>query len=183
MCAAASTMWFSDRYGFGATTALGAGIQCIGLAIASARPPFPVFAIAYLLGGFGVALLDAQANSMLTVLPTNQHAKMMLGHGFYGFGAFVAPLVSTQFAQPTTFMLKHWSFHYLVGLGLGLVNLTTAIAVYRFRNEARMSSVYDSTFTSADPSLLRQKSSSLWTSILLAINKRQTPAVLQSTSS
>lgn len=168
MCAAASTMWFSDRYGFGVTTTLGAAIQCIGLAIASARPPFPVLAIAYFLGGFGVALIDAQSNSILTVLPTNQHTKMMLGHGCYGFGALVAPLVSTQFAQPTTFMLKHWSFHYLVGLGLGLGNLATAVTVHKFRDEARMSHVMrlDLEFTSADPSLFRKKSSSRWMWIL-----------------
>lgn len=137
MCAAASNMWFSDKFGFGTAIVLGATLQCIGLAIASPRPPFPVLAVAYFLGGFGVALIDAQTNSILTVLPTNQHAKMMMGHGCYGLGAFAAPLVSTQFAQPTPFMIKHWSFHYLTGLGLALTNLITAIVVFRFRTDAR----------------------------------------------
>ena len=49
-------------------------------------------------------------------------------HAFYGLGALASPLVATQFAQ-----MRFWSFHYLVSLGLALVNVVQLTAVFKFR--------------------------------------------------
>lgn len=106
-------------------------MQAIGFVIQSPRPPFPLMVISYFISGFGAALQDAQDNGFISVFPSGQHAKMMIGHGFYGLGAFAAPLISTQFAQQ-----EHWTFHYLVSLGLALMNIVSLIAVFRMRRES-----------------------------------------------
>ena len=43
-----------------------------------------------------------------------------------GLGLFIAPFVSTQFAQ-----IPRWSFHFLVSLGLSLSNVALQLAVFR----------------------------------------------------
>ncbi|KAI0064127.1 hypothetical protein BV25DRAFT_1914776 [Artomyces pyxidatus] len=47
-------------------------------------------------------------------------------------GIFSAPLAATQFAK---FKLKHWSFQYLASAGLGILNVATLIAVFRFKTQ------------------------------------------------
>ena len=49
---------------------------------------------------------------------------------FAGVGALSSPLVATQFAQ-----LSHWSFHYLVSMGIALSNAIILIAVFRFKTQ------------------------------------------------
>jgi MFS family permease len=97
----------------------------------SARPSFPLVAFSYIITGFGSSLVIAQSDALLAVLRTNRHAKMMIGHGCFGLGALVAPLASTQFARYP----KHWSFHYMISMGLSLVNTLTLTAVFRFKDE------------------------------------------------
>jgi fucose permease len=47
-----------------------------------------------------------------------------------GAGALCAPLVATQFAQA-----RHWSFHYLVSLGLAISNTIILFVVFRFKTQ------------------------------------------------
>lgn len=49
---------------------------------------------------------------------------------YLGVGAFSSPLIATQFAQRS-----HWSFHYLVLLGIALSNTFSLIAVFRFKDQ------------------------------------------------
>jgi fucose permease len=56
---------------------------------------------------------------------------MMLGSGA---GALCAPLVATQFAQ-----LPHWSYHYLVSLGIAISNTIILVVVFRFKTQDGMS--------------------------------------------
>lgn len=51
-------------------------------------------------------------------------------HAFYGLGAFAAPLVSTQFSQK-----KHWSFHYLISMGIALTGLVAIVGVFRLKRQ------------------------------------------------
>ncbi|KAG9074559.1 hypothetical protein FRC06_010606 [Ceratobasidium sp. 370] len=76
----------------------------------------------------GISLQDAQANGFVAALPNNASAKMGFLHAAYGAGAFVAPLVATQFAQ-----LPRWSFHYLTSLGLAVINAIALLVVFRLR--------------------------------------------------
>jgi fucose permease len=47
-----------------------------------------------------------------------------------GLGAFVAPLLSTHFATQS-----HWSYHYLVSMGLALINVLVLFGVFRLRRQ------------------------------------------------
>ncbi|KAL1760305.1 major facilitator superfamily domain-containing protein [Schizophyllum commune] len=116
----------SERLGFGKVCS--STLQTIAYAIDSPAPPFPVLCIAYAINGVGMAIQDAQANGYVASLKDNSEAKMGFLHAAYGLGALAAPLVSTQFSQK-----KHWSFHYLASMGVGLSSVIIQIAVFRFR--------------------------------------------------
>ncbi|KAG8720741.1 hypothetical protein FRC08_018282 [Ceratobasidium sp. 394] len=120
----------TDRFGFGKVILLGGLLQVVAYCLLAPALPFPVMCIAYAINGFGIALQDAQANGFVAALPNNASAKMGLLHAAYGAGAFVAPLVATQFAQ-----LPRWSFHYLTSLGLAIINAISLLVVFRLRSQ------------------------------------------------
>ncbi|RDB30820.1 Bypass of stop codon protein 6 [Hypsizygus marmoreus] len=120
----------NDRLGFGKTIVIGSLFQIVAYALQGPAPPFPVFIIAYAINGVGIALQDAQANGFVASIKDNAEAKMGFLHAAYGAGALSAPLVATQFAQ-----LRHWSFHFLVSLGLAITNTAILITVFRFRGQ------------------------------------------------
>ncbi|KAG8684870.1 hypothetical protein FRC11_011486, partial [Ceratobasidium sp. 423] len=74
------------------------------------------------------ALQNAQSNSFIAQLPNNASAKMGLLHASYGTGAFIAPLIATQFSQ-----LPRWSFHYLTSLGVAILNSSLLLFVFKLR--------------------------------------------------
>ncbi|KAK0192520.1 MFS general substrate transporter [Armillaria mellea] len=105
----------TPKLGFGKLMVLGSLFQVIAYTLQAPALPFPVFVIAYMINGVGLAFQDAQANGYVACYKHNPESKMGLLHAVYGAGALCAPLVATQFAY-----LPHWSFHYLVSLGLAL---------------------------------------------------------------
>ncbi|KAF7977354.1 hypothetical protein HWV62_4157 [Athelia sp. TMB] len=113
----------TDRLGFGKVVAY-------ALEAAGGSVPFPVFVLGYTINGIGMALQDAQANGYVAGLRDNAEAKMGMLHAAYGAGAFCSPLVATQFAQA-----ERWSFHYLVSLGIALLNTVILIAVFRLKSQ------------------------------------------------
>ncbi|KAL1745818.1 major facilitator superfamily domain-containing protein [Schizophyllum fasciatum] len=125
---AISNVPLSAGLGFGKD--IGAALQIVAYAIDAIAPPFPVLCIAYAINGFGMAVQDAQANGYVASLTEHQETKMGALHAAYGFGALVAPLVSTQFAQ-----MHRWSFHYLASMGLALLNLITSAVIFRFETQ------------------------------------------------
>ncbi|KAH9846506.1 MFS general substrate transporter [Lenzites betulinus] len=127
---AGANVWLTDRFGFGKVMIIGAVAQIIGYALEAPAPPFPVFVAGYFVNGFGIALQDAGANGYVASLKENTSTKMGVLHAIYGVGAFAAPLVSTQFAE-----FHHWSFHYLISLGIALSNSVLLIAVLRFKDQ------------------------------------------------
>ncbi|KAF9239880.1 MFS general substrate transporter [Melanogaster broomeanus] len=120
----------NDRYGFGKVIVLGSTLQVIGYSIAAAAPPFPAFVLGYVINGMGMVLQDAQANGFVASIADNAEAKMGLLHAAYGAGALSSPLVATQFAQ-----LPHWSFHYLVSLGVAAINTFFLIVVFGLKSQ------------------------------------------------
>ncbi|KAM6503464.1 MFS general substrate transporter [Amanita muscaria] len=109
-----------------------AGSICpiVAYSLQAATLPFPVYVMSFTLNGIGMALLDALSNGFVAALKHNANTKMGILHAAYGLGAFCSPLVATQFAQ-----LPHWSYHYLVSLGIAFVNLIIMISVFRFRTQ------------------------------------------------
>ncbi|KAF8155522.1 MFS general substrate transporter [Crassisporium funariophilum] len=125
---ALANIYLTSRFGFGKILVVGSVCQVIAYAIQSSAPPFPVFVLAYVINGAGIAVQDAQANGFVATLKHNAEAKMGVLHAAYGLGAFAAPLVSTQFAQ-----MPRWSFHFLVSLGLAISNTIVLIIVFKFK--------------------------------------------------
>lgn len=126
---ALANVFWTDRYPFGSLI-IGASIcQVVAYSIQSAAPPFPLLCIAYALNGFGISIQDAQANGLVASVHEHASEKMGLLHAIYGVGAFAAPLVATQFAQ-----LRRWSFHFLVSLGIAVVN--TVVLVLTVKNKS-----------------------------------------------
>ncbi|KAJ6595845.1 major facilitator superfamily domain-containing protein [Mycena vulgaris] len=120
----------TDKFGFGKMIALGSLCQIIAYTLQAPAPPFPVFVLSFVINGVGMAIQDAQANGYIASLKHNAETKMGLLHGAYGAGALASPLVATQFSQ-----LHHWSFHYLVSLGLAISNTIVLIVVFRFKTQ------------------------------------------------
>ncbi|KAI0325924.1 MFS general substrate transporter [Cubamyces sp. BRFM 1775] len=125
---AAANVWLTDRLGFGTVMVIGSLSQIVGYALEAPAPPFPIFVLGYAINGFGLSLQNAGANSFVASLKENTSTKLGILHAMYGTGAFASPLVATQFSQ-----MSHWSFHYLVSLGIALFNTASLVAVFRFK--------------------------------------------------
>ncbi|KAK7039467.1 major facilitator superfamily domain-containing protein, partial [Favolaschia claudopus] len=120
----------SNRLSFGKLMVLGSICQIIAYVLQAPAPPFPVFVASFFLNGVGIAIQDAQANGYVASLRHSPEIKMGLLHGAYGAGALVSPLVATQFSQ-----LRHWSFHYLISLGIAITNTVILIWIFRLKTQ------------------------------------------------
>jgi len=60
--------------------------------------------------GIGSAFQGATGNGYVAALKRNGERKMGILHAAYGCGAFVAPLISTQFAELTG---RKWAWVYI----------------------------------------------------------------------
>ncbi|KAH7345202.1 MFS general substrate transporter [Rhizoctonia solani] len=126
-----SMLFVSNCVGFISAAVINSAVcQVLAYSILAPALPFPVMCIAYAINGFGIALQDAQANGFVAELPNNASAKMGLLHAVYGAGAFIAPLIATQFAQ-----LPRWSFHYLTSLGVSVANAIVLLVVFKLRRQ------------------------------------------------
>ncbi|KAK7034549.1 hypothetical protein VNI00_012396 [Paramarasmius palmivorus] len=119
-----------NRFGFGKTIVVGAILHMIASALQSARLPFPVFVMAYVLGGIAISVQDAGASAYVANIKENAETKMGLLHAAYGAGALCAPLVSTQFAQ-----MEQWSYHFLCTLGIGFFASIALSFAFRFKSQ------------------------------------------------
>ncbi|KAG8924709.1 hypothetical protein FRC02_010232 [Tulasnella sp. 418] len=108
----------------------GAALQIAAYAIIAPAPPFPFMCLGYAMCGFALALQDAQANAFIASIPRNASINMGILHAVYGLGAFSAPLVATQFAQR-----PKWSFHFLVSLGISIINTVVLVAVFKLKRQ------------------------------------------------
>ncbi|KAJ7882047.1 major facilitator superfamily domain-containing protein [Mycena olivaceomarginata] len=101
-------MRWTNRVSFGKVCAL---CQAAAYAIQAPAPPFPLFVISFALSGIGIAIQNAQANAYVASLEHNSEIYMGMLH------------CQTQ----------HWSFHYLVSLGLAISNVVILTLTFRFR--------------------------------------------------
>ncbi|KAL1736056.1 major facilitator superfamily domain-containing protein [Schizophyllum commune] len=128
-----SNVYLSDKLGFGKT------MFSIAYIMQIPAPVFPVFAIAFFFAGFGLSLQNAGSSSFVGGLknPSTMVGIMMSA---YGLGAFLAPLVATQFSK-----LEKWSYFYIITLGLNCANAALILAVFRLRtyNELMASAGYE----------------------------------------
>ncbi|KAF7316208.1 MFS domain-containing protein [Mycena indigotica] len=123
------------KIGFGRMIVLGlyfttcALCQVVAYSIQAPAPPFPLFILSFGINGFGNAVQNAQTNTYVASLGKNSELYMGMLHASYGAGALSSPLIATQFVSSS-----HWSFHYLVSLGLAILNITILATRFKFRN-------------------------------------------------
>ncbi|KAF7319043.1 MFS domain-containing protein [Mycena chlorophos] len=139
---------WASKIGFGRMIIVNIGAlgQVVAYTIQAPAPPFPVFVISFGINGLGNAiqvrplcdihpqklkqpLQNAQTNTYVASLGKNSEFYMGLLHASYGAGALSSPLIATQFAS-----MPRWSFHYLVSLGLAVLNVTVLTLTFRFRS-------------------------------------------------
>ncbi|RPD57708.1 MFS general substrate transporter [Lentinus tigrinus ALCF2SS1-6] len=126
--AAALNVYLTDRFGFGKVLFFGALSQLVGYALEAPAPPFPLFVLGQFFMGLGIALQLSGANTFVAGLKQHVSTRLAVLHACYGAGALSSPLVATQFSQ-----MPRWSFHYLVSLGLALINVCMIASVFKFR--------------------------------------------------
>ncbi|KAK7438384.1 hypothetical protein VKT23_017996 [Stygiomarasmius scandens] len=133
LTAGAVNVFYSEKVVFGKAVAGAAFVQIIANAIqaASIHLPFPVFVITFYIGGFSIAMQDAQSNGYIASVKRNGATKMGVLHAAYGVGALLAPLVSTQFSKNPSF----WSLFYTVSTGIAIFNLICLLAVFRLKGK------------------------------------------------
>jgi fucose permease len=100
----------------------------IAYSIQASAPPLPVFLFAFVFTGMGISIQVSQSTGYVAALQS--HTRMGIFEACYGFGAFCAPLVATQFANS-----KRWSFHFLVSLGIALTSIGIAAWVFKFKHQ------------------------------------------------
>ncbi|THH32029.1 hypothetical protein EUX98_g2166 [Antrodiella citrinella] len=128
-------VYLNDRFGFGKASTFhlrceGACIQLVAYVLLSTGGPFPVMCLGFGFVGCGLALQNAQANGFVGSAKEHASTKFGLLHASYGMGAFIAPLVATQFSQQ-----RHWYFHYVISAGISLSNIVILYLVFRFRSQ------------------------------------------------
>ncbi|KAK9463723.1 major facilitator superfamily domain-containing protein [Lipomyces oligophaga] len=138
---AVSTLWLANSIGFiiigvlsqfiytriGRNVMISGGplLLVIMYAMIIPSPPFPVVAVAFFVGGLGMALIIGQVNVYLSHL---EPMEILFGivHGSYGIGATISPLVATALISKGVY----WSNFYAILLGLNV--LTAAFSSWAF---------------------------------------------------
>ncbi|KAK1225385.1 hypothetical protein PQX77_011675 [Marasmius sp. AFHP31] len=91
-----------ERLGFGRVIVAGAFLHMIASAIQSAKVPYPVFIMAYTLGGIGISTIDAGASAYVANLKENPETKMGLLHAAYGLGGIGCASLALVFRFKST---------------------------------------------------------------------------------
>ncbi|KAH9847463.1 MFS general substrate transporter [Lenzites betulinus] len=135
---AIANVWLTDKLGFGKVLLLGSVLQIAAYSMMIPGGPFELMCFAFVLIGFGLSLQNSHANGFVASSRHHVSTKICLLHATYGFGALVAPLISTQFAEQ-----KHWSFHYMISAALYILNTTMIWFVFRGKRQEEVKAEVD----------------------------------------
>ncbi|EJD53990.1 MFS general substrate transporter [Auricularia subglabra TFB-10046 SS5] len=160
-CGSFSIFFLLEKFGFGKVVAFGAALQTAAYAVQSIAPPFPVFVFCSFLNGVGMSFQDTTGNGFVASLKRDGAHKMGLLHAFYGLGAFVAPLVATQFLP-----MKHWSFFYFTSTGLALSVASALASVFRFKRQAALFEETNTDYYREEPGATEPTSGSIMKHVL-----------------
>ncbi|KIY47903.1 MFS general substrate transporter [Fistulina hepatica ATCC 64428] len=126
-------VWLDSKLGIGKVMLMGAVVQLCAYIMMAPCPPFPVYCLAYCFVGFGMSLQNAQANGFVGSLKTNMTTKLGIMHAAYGFGAFCSPFAATHFSES-----KHWSYHWIISIGLAFTNCLALLLVFRGKRQDQL---------------------------------------------
>jgi fucose permease len=132
--AVVSTIWISNAVGFilaafvsdllraklgrAKCLMLSESICIVAYTIVASPVPFPVVVVAFMLIGFGQAVTIALNNVFLANL-ANSTVVLGAGHGSYGIGGTIAPLLATAMVSAGL----HWSRFFIIAIGIRMINL------------------------------------------------------------
>lgn len=99
---------------------IGALLQILAHVLRTWMPPFPLYAVTFLLASLGQAFNDTHAN---TFVSSQRGAHRWLGfiHAMYMAGCLAGPFVATAVASANAD--SQWNLFYIFPLGLGVINL------------------------------------------------------------
>ncbi|QKX58540.1 uncharacterized protein TRUGW13939_05665 [Talaromyces rugulosus] len=111
----------ATRYGRSKTAIFCQIVLVAGFLIVACKTPFPAVVVSYFLLGLGIAINLALNNVFLANL-ANGTELLGVGHGSYGIGGTIAPLIATAMASHGI----HWSYFFFITLALAAFNLPFA---------------------------------------------------------
>lgn len=113
--------WMNRKFGRWGVAIIGPTCQFICYLINVFAPPFPVFVIAYAIGGIGNGTVEAAWNSWVGGL---ENANLLMGllHGFYGAGGIICPSVFTAVIDSG----RQWNICYSIMIAMGGINIILA---------------------------------------------------------
>ncbi|KAK5049400.1 hypothetical protein LTR84_004329 [Exophiala bonariae] len=112
------------RLSLGTTLTLGAILQLASQLLRFWNPPFPLFAVTFLLTALGQAYQDSFSNTFVASLPV-AHRWLGFIHAMYMLGCLTGPFIATPVASNTK-----WYLTYAVEAGLGAVNLAFVLFAF-----------------------------------------------------
>ena len=143
---------------------VGHACQLVSWIIQAPAPPFPLFVIAYFLGGFGFAMQvipivvklsathflkpqfqDAQLNGFVAALEHHKEIRICIIHAFFGVYRLVLPFFAERISGLGALVVPlvstkfadspHWSFHYLTSIGVAFICIVCSSLVFRFKKQ------------------------------------------------
>ncbi|KAI0367661.1 MFS general substrate transporter [Pilatotrama ljubarskyi] len=132
---AVANVWLTDKFGFGKVRSV---LQIFAYGMMAPGGPFALMCLAFTLIGFGLSLQNSHANGFVASSRNHVSTKICVLHATYGFGALVAPLVSTYFAGQ-----RHWSFHYMISGALYVLNTVVLWLVFRGKRQEEIKAEVD----------------------------------------
>ncbi|ROT42591.1 MFS general substrate transporter [Sodiomyces alkalinus F11] len=112
----------------GGLLAVGTVVQIIAHALRVWNPPFPLFAVTFMIVSVGQAYQDTGGNTYCSGV-VRAHLWLAFIHAMYAGGCLVAPFVSTAVATANT--PSRWYLYYAFPLGIGVFNSAATIFAFR----------------------------------------------------
>ncbi|MCO5585397.1 hypothetical protein L7F22_039330 [Adiantum nelumboides] len=128
--AAIVTPQILKKFTVGRSFTLATAVAIIPAAVIAAGSPFPAMAVMYALFGLSIGVMEALANTWISLRP-NKRVRLSCLHFSYGLGALCAPLAGSPF------VISGLDFHhfYFASLGLCVLNTLFVTASFKLRKE------------------------------------------------
>ncbi|OKP14233.1 Bypass of stop codon protein 6 [Penicillium subrubescens] len=120
LIAALSNSIICQNLDLGLILLLGAALQILAHVLRTWLPPFPLYAVTFLLASLGQAYNDTHANTFVTSV-RKAHRWLGFIHAMYMAGCLVGPFVATAVASANED--SKWNLFYTFPLGIGVVNM------------------------------------------------------------
>ncbi|KZV98104.1 MFS general substrate transporter [Exidia glandulosa HHB12029] len=130
-----SSLWLTDKIGFGKCLVLGAVVQALAYAGQVPAPHFAVLDVMNVFVGMGIAIQHAQCNGFVASAKDGGHSKMSWLHACYGLGAVVSPFAATPFAKAQG---RRWAYINIISCALSAAVAFELAAVFKGKRQEEL---------------------------------------------